>query len=82
MFCSPTSQALFGVAPLPDPPLVLNHLPRKTAVMGNHALDLNPPQADLHLSTNGSDWLWAAFSFITLSLLATIVLDFMVCVAD
>ena len=32
--------------------------------MGNHALDLNPPQADLHLSTNGSDWLWAAFSFI------------------
>ena len=46
--------------------------------MGNHALDLNPPQADLHLSTNGSDWLWAAFSFIATALLIVVGLDFMV----
>ena len=46
--------------------------------MGNHALDLNPPTADYHLSTNGSDWLWAAFSIIALSLLGMTVLDFMV----
>lgn len=46
--------------------------------MANHALDLNPPNADLHISTHGSDWLWAAFSVITLTLLVTIALDFMV----
>ena len=45
---------------------------------GNQALQLNPPNADLHISTNGSDWLWAAFSFITFGLLVTIVLDFLV----
>lgn len=46
--------------------------------MGNHALDLNPPNADLHISTNGSDWLWAAFSLITFVLLIVIGLDFTV----
>lgn len=46
--------------------------------MANHALDLNPPNAALHISTHGSDWLWAAFSIMTFSLLFTIVLDFMV----
>ncbi|KIP09605.1 hypothetical protein PHLGIDRAFT_22832 [Phlebiopsis gigantea 11061_1 CR5-6] len=45
--------------------------------MGNHALQLNPPTADFHLSTNGSDWLWAAFSIIALSLLCMVVLDFL-----
>lgn len=45
--------------------------------MGNHALDLNPPTADYHISTNGSDWLWAAFSIFGLSLLVMVVLDFM-----
>ncbi|PSR80400.1 hypothetical protein PHLCEN_2v6733 [Hermanssonia centrifuga] len=45
--------------------------------MANHALDLNPPNATLHISTHGSDWLWAAFAFITFTLLATVVLDFM-----
>ncbi|KAI0090820.1 heat shock protein 30 [Irpex rosettiformis] len=44
--------------------------------MANHALDLNPPNADIHISTHGSDWLWAAFSLITLGLLVTIFLDF------
>ncbi|KZT05427.1 heat shock protein 30 [Laetiporus sulphureus 93-53] len=37
--------------------------------MGNKAISLNPPTADEHLTTQASDWLWAAFSFITLSLL-------------
>ena len=46
--------------------------------MGNKALDLNPPTADLHISVNGSDWLWAAFSVFGASLLIMIVLDFMV----
>ena len=46
--------------------------------MGNHALDLNPPNADYHLSVHGSDWLWAAFCVFMTSLLAMIVLDFMV----
>ncbi|GJE86925.1 family A G protein-coupled receptor-like protein [Phanerochaete sordida] len=45
--------------------------------MGNHALDLNPPNADYHLSTHGSDWLWAAFSVFALSLLVMIGFDFM-----
>lgn len=44
--------------------------------MANHALDLNPPNADIHISTHGSDWLWAAFSLITLGLLVTVFLDF------
>lgn len=47
--------------------------------MGNKALDLNPPNADLHISVHGSDWLWAAFSVFGLSLLITIFLDLRVC---
>ncbi|KAI0093911.1 heat shock protein 30 [Irpex rosettiformis] len=45
--------------------------------MGNHALELNPPNADYHLSTNGSDWLWAAFCVFAVSLLVMVVLSFM-----
>lgn len=45
---------------------------------GNQALDLNPPTADYHLSTNGSDWLWAAFSVFGTSLLAMVGLSFLV----
>ncbi|PSR74108.1 hypothetical protein PHLCEN_2v10064 [Hermanssonia centrifuga] len=45
--------------------------------MGNEALNLNPPNADYHLTTNGSDWLWTAFSIFGLSLLVMVVLDFM-----
>ncbi|PSR76715.1 hypothetical protein PHLCEN_2v8312 [Hermanssonia centrifuga] len=44
--------------------------------MANHALDLNPPNAHLHISTHGSDWLWAAFAFILFSCLATVGLNF------
>lgn len=46
--------------------------------MANHALDLNPPNADYHLSTHGSDWLWAAFCIFAVSLLTMVVLNFLV----
>ncbi|QLL32164.1 hypothetical protein HG536_0C03330 [Torulaspora globosa] len=38
---------------------------------GNEAITINPPTgADFHLTTRGSDWLWAAFCvFITLAIL-------------
>ncbi|KAF7791308.1 hypothetical protein EIP86_002322 [Pleurotus ostreatoroseus] len=42
---------------------------------GNEAVQLNPPNAQLHLSTNGSDWLWAAFCLMAASFLAIIVLN-------
>ena len=45
---------------------------------GNQALNLNPPNAQLHISTNGSDWLWSAFSLITFVLLIVIGLNFTV----
>ncbi|KAF8575228.1 family A G protein-coupled receptor-like protein [Ramaria rubella] len=35
--------------------------------MGNQALQKNPPNADLHISTHGSDWLWTAFAIMLLS---------------
>ncbi|KAI0831366.1 heat shock protein 30 [Trametes gibbosa] len=44
--------------------------------MGNEALDLNPPDATYHLSTHGSDWLWAAFSLFGLSLLIVVAWTF------
>ena len=48
----------------------------------NDALHLNPPDAQEHISTGASDWLWAAFSLITLSTLIMAVLMFMVCTVD
>ncbi|TFY63764.1 hypothetical protein EVJ58_g3052 [Rhodofomes roseus] len=42
---------------------------------GNRALNLNPPNADLHITTHASDWLWSAFSVFGLSLLVMIGLD-------
>ncbi|OBZ69628.1 hypothetical protein A0H81_10207 [Grifola frondosa] len=44
--------------------------------MANDALNLNPPNANLHLSTHGSDWLWAAFSFLALCLLIVTCVTF------
>ena len=32
-------------------------------------MNLNPPNAQEHLSTNGSDWLWTVFSIMALSAL-------------
>ena len=49
-------------------------------VRRNDALGSNPPDAQEHISTNASDWLWAAFSLITLVLLVVIGLDFTVSV--
>ncbi|GFZ43678.1 Protein FDD123 [Saitozyma sp. JCM 24511] len=33
---------------------------------GNEALQVNPPNAVYHISTNGSDWLWTVFAIMTL----------------
>jgi len=44
--------------------------------MGNRAVDINPPNATIHLVTHGSDWLWAVFSLMATSLLVMIALDF------
>lgn len=46
---------------------------------GNDALDINPPNADLNISRAASDWLWAVFSVMGLSLLIAIALDWLVC---
>lgn len=46
--------------------------------MANEALNINPPNAVLNISTHGSDWLWAAFSIFAFCLLTTVVLDFLV----
>ncbi|KAJ3478299.1 hypothetical protein NLI96_g9855 [Meripilus lineatus] len=43
--------------------------------MGNEALDINPPNATFNISTNGSDWLWAAFCIFAASLLVMVFLD-------
>lgn len=47
-------------------------------VRRNEALGSNPPNAQEHISTNASDWLWAAFSLVTLSTLVMTVFTFMV----
>lgn len=44
----------------------------------NDALDSNPPDAAVHISTNASNWLWAAFSLVTLCLLIMVGFTFMV----
>ncbi|KAI0060000.1 family A G protein-coupled receptor-like protein [Artomyces pyxidatus] len=36
-------------------------------ILANHALGSNPPTADIHQSTHGSDWLWAVFAIMLLS---------------
>ncbi|KAH9928755.1 uncharacterized protein B0H18DRAFT_1117935 [Fomitopsis serialis] len=38
---------------------------------GNQAVSENPPYAQEHLSTNGSDWLWTVFSIMALGTLLT-----------
>jgi len=43
---------------------------------GNQAVNINPPNANEHLSTHGSDWLWAAFSFMALCLLTALTVTF------
>ena len=46
--------------------------------MANDALNLNPPNAIEHISTHGSDWLWAAFSFMALCLVVVTGITFTV----
>ena len=38
----------------------------------NHALDLNPPAGDAHITTHASDWLWAVFAIMLVSWLAAL----------
>ena len=33
----------------------------------NDALDVNPPAGEIHLSTHGSDWLWAVTAIYVVS---------------
>lgn len=33
----------------------------------NEALEINPPGGDQHLTTNGSDWLWAVTAVFVVS---------------
>ncbi|KAI5457996.1 hypothetical protein BGZ63DRAFT_407309 [Mariannaea sp. PMI_226] len=42
----------------------------------NRALDINPPAGDSHLSTGGSDWLWAVMACFTLFFLIYYALSF------
>jgi len=35
----------------------------------NHAVDINPPSAAIHINARGSDWLWSAFSIFGLATL-------------
>ncbi|CCM03855.1 uncharacterized protein FIBRA_06004 [Fibroporia radiculosa] len=39
---------------------------------GNQAVNVNPPNANFHLTTHGSDWLWTVFSIMGLSLIIAI----------
>lgn len=45
---------------------------------GNDAVGINPPNADEHLTTPASDWLWAAFSLMGVCFLATLCWSVMV----
>ncbi|KZT03530.1 heat shock protein 30, partial [Laetiporus sulphureus 93-53] len=38
------------------------------------SLNSNPPSADLHVSTNGTDWLWAAFCFFAFVLIIIVII--------
>lgn len=51
-----------------------------SAMAGNQAIHVNPPNAQEHVSMNGSDWLWAAFSIQAFSLLAAFVAFVAVCI--
>lgn len=42
----------------------------------NRALEINPPAGDSHLTTGGSDWLWAVFACFTLSFIIYYLLSF------
>ena len=77
---SPQGPAVVGF-PAPYPYSSPTPFQSSTVTMArgsNRALQLNPPNADLHISTHASDWLWSAFSVFALSMLVMVVLDFLV----
>lgn len=41
-----------------------------SALARNTALDVNPPNADAHITVRGSDWLWAVFAVMLASAIA------------
>ena len=41
--------------------------------MVNKALQINPPSGQYHITTHASDWLWAVFAIMLISLLTTFV---------
>ncbi|KAI0705887.1 hypothetical protein BC835DRAFT_1537054 [Cytidiella melzeri] len=45
--------------------------------MAGSSLGTNPPNADRHLTSGGSDWLWAVFAIMALSTLGMVVWSFM-----
>ena len=49
---------------------------------GNQAVSVNPPNAVEHLTTQASDWLWAAFSFMTVCFLGVLCWSILVSNAD
>ncbi|KAJ3523776.1 hypothetical protein NM688_g8669 [Phlebia brevispora] len=52
--------------------MIVDLLPRG----GNEATTINPPAGVFHISTHGSDWLWAAFSVIAFSFVLLFGLSF------
>ena len=53
-------------------------VPQQWLERRNDALHTNPPDAQEHISVGASDWLWAAFAFISVTLLAALGLHFVV----
>ncbi|EKM51799.1 uncharacterized protein PHACADRAFT_187203 [Phanerochaete carnosa HHB-10118-sp] len=37
------------------------------------SVDVNPPNADIHITNHGSDWLWAVFAIMTVSMMGMFV---------
>ena len=44
------------------------------------SVDTNPPNAIIHISNHGTDWLWAVFAVMTVSMLGMLAWSFTVCV--
>jgi len=43
----------------------------------SNAVNINPPNAEIHISASGSDFLWAMFAVFAFTLLCTIAVDFL-----
>lgn len=62
-FLEPLPSGIKGRAPLTFWPLLYKMQISELVKRANEAVKLNPPTgADIHITSHGSDWLWAAFS--------------------